>query len=90
MLAISRTGQFKRDVKKAAKRGKDLDKLATLIRILVDETPLPASYRDNPLKGDWKHHRDVHIEPDWILIYRITDGQLILVRTGSHADLFGI
>jgi mRNA interferase YafQ len=49
---------------------------------------LPASYKDHPLKGDWQGYRDAHIEPDWLLIYRVVRDDIYLARTGSHADLF--
>jgi len=88
MLAVVRTNQFKKDVKKAGKRGKDLDKLKTLIRLLMHPTPLPAAYQDHPLRGNWKGYRDAHIEPDWLLLYRVEGDELLLARTGTHADLF--
>ncbi len=68
------SGQFKRDVKLAQRRGKDMEKLKEAIRLLTDGRTLPKQYLDHPLKGDWKSFRDLHIEPDWILIYRIEGG----------------
>ena len=88
MLTPVRSTQFKRDVKRAKKRGKDLSKLRTLLSLLIERKPLPASSFDHPLKGNWKGYRDVHIEPDWLLLYRVVGNELHLVRTGSHADLF--
>ena len=85
-----RSSQFKRDVKKAEKRGKQMEKLRTLILLLVQEQPLPEAYQDHPLKGSWKHHRGAHIEPDWILAYRIVGNDLHLTRTGTHADLYSL
>jgi mRNA interferase YafQ len=82
------SGQFKRDVKLAQKRGKDVEKLKVLLALLIDETPLPAVYQDHPLKGDWKDFRDAHIEPDWLLIYKIEDSDVRFERTGRHADIF--
>lgn len=70
------------------KRGKDLGKLRELLGLLITGNELPASYKDHPLKGDWKGYRDAHIEPDWLLIYRVADDELQLARTGSHSDLF--
>ena len=78
----------RRDVKRAEKRGKDLRKLRELLRLLLAGDELATSYKDHPLKGEWKGCRDVHIEPDWLLIYRVVSDELQLVRTGSHADLF--
>ena len=88
MLTPVRSTRFKRDVKRAEKRGKDLAKLRALLTLLIEEEPLPTLHRDHALKGTWKGYRDVHVEPDWLLIYRIVEGELHLVRTGSHADLF--
>jgi len=70
------------------KRGKDLKKLAALLLLLIEERQLPPTYRDHPLKGDWSGYRDAHIEPDWLLIYRVQGDELQLARTGTHADLF--
>ena len=88
MYEIIRTSQFKRDVKKALRRNKDVDKLKKLIKKLVKGKALAAKYRDHPLKGDYRDCRDCHIEPDWILIYRIKSEELHLIRTRSHSDLF--
>jgi mRNA interferase YafQ len=75
-------------VKRVLKRGKDLERLLGIVQMLADEKPLPAMHRDHPLKGEYSGKRDCHIEPDWILIYAVEDEELILYRTGSHADLF--
>jgi mRNA interferase YafQ len=88
VLTPVRSGQFRRDVKRAEKRGKDLRKLRRLLELLIAGEELAASYKDHPLKGDWSGCRDAHIEPDWLLIYRVVGDELHLVRTGSHADLF--
>jgi mRNA interferase YafQ len=80
--------QFRRDVKLAKKRGKDMAKLREVIQLLAEGDPLPARFRDHPLSGEWKHFRDCHIEPDWLLLYRIDGDDLHLVRTGTHSDLF--
>ena len=76
-----RSGQFRRDVRRAESRGKDMSKLRELILLLLTETALPERYRDHPLKGDWKGYRDAHIEADWLLIYRVVADELHLVRT---------
>jgi mRNA interferase YafQ len=88
LRTLVRTAQFRRDVKRVKKRGSDLNKLREILSLLIEGKDLPLRYRDHPLKGDWKGFRDAHIEPDWLLIYRITEDQLELARTGSHADLF--
>ena len=80
--------QFKRDVKLAKKRNKNMAKLRELMLLLIEEKPLPPEYKDHPLKGEWRHHRDSHIEPDWLLIYKIDGNDLFFVRAGSHADIF--
>lgn len=82
------SGQFKRDIKRAEKRGKDLSKLKTLGRLLLAGEPLPPRYKDHPLKGEWTGFRDAHIEPDWLLIYKPADDVVRFERTGTHADLF--
>lgn len=84
-----RSSQFKRDVKLAEKRGKDMQKLRALVLLLIEGKPLPAEYKDHPLKGDWKGCRDLHMEPDWLLIYKADDANVWLIRTGTHADIFG-
>ena len=83
------SGLFKRDVKRAEKRGKDMAALRTVLRLLITGGPIPATYKDHPLKGNWKHYRDLHIEPDWLLIYKMDDAHVWLVQTGTHADIFG-
>lgn len=88
MLTPVRSGAFKRDVKRAEKRGKDMGKLRALLLLLIEGAPLPERYRDHPLKGEWAGWRDAHIEPDWLLIYRVAGDELNLARTGTHADLF--
>lgn len=82
------SSQFKRDVKQAQKRGKDMDKLKILLSLLIDGAPLPSAYLDHPLKGDWRGFRDAHIEPDWLLIYKLTETVVRFERTGRHKDLF--
>ena len=87
-MNVAQTKQFKKDVKRMRKRGKDLDKIKTVIDLLVAEEPLPPKNRDHKLGGNWIRRRDCHIEPDWILIYKLADGELLLERTGTHSDLF--
>jgi len=82
------SGQFKRDVKLAKKRGKNMGQLKTLLTLLIEDQPLPATYLDHPLKGDWRGFRDAHIEPDWLLIYKIDGNVVRFERTGRHVDLF--
>lgn len=89
MGIVVRSSQFKRDVRRAKSRGKDPAKLRRLLQSLVEQEPLAARHRDHPLRGIWKGHREAHIEPDWLVIYRVKGSELHLVRTGTHSDLFG-
>ena len=84
------TSQFKRDYKLAMKRSKDISLIDDCIRKLAAREELPPKYRDHDLTGNWVGHRECHVQPDWLLIYRIEDDDLILVlaRTGSHSDLY--
>ena len=84
------TNKFKKEYKLAIKRGKDINKLDEIIRFLAKDLELPQALCDHELKGDWKNHRELHIENDWLLIYQKKDDILILelIRTGSHSDLF--
>ena len=88
MLAPVRSTQFKRDVKRAQKQGKDLTRLRAVLAALIRQEPLAARQRDHPLRGIWKGYRETHIEPDWLLIYRVEGNELHLVRIGSHSDPF--
>ncbi len=88
MRSIRRDTQFKRDVKKALKRHKDINKLKKIINFLINAEKLLPENRDHQLKGTLKDCRECHIEPDWLLIYRIEGSELCLVRTGTHSDLF--
>ncbi|MEF9425859.1 MAG: type II toxin-antitoxin system YafQ family toxin [Candidatus Mariimomonas ferrooxydans] len=88
MRSIRRDTQFKRDVKKVLKRYKDINKLKKIINLLVNAEKLLPGNRDHQLKGTLKDCRECHIEPDWLLIYRIEGSELCLVRTGTHSDLF--
>jgi mRNA interferase YafQ len=87
---FSRTSQFKRDVKRADKRGKDLAKLRAVLELLIDGEPLPPELRDHPLRGNFAGSRDCHLEPDWLLIYTLSENgaHVCFERTGTHSDLF--
>ncbi len=82
------TSQFKKDFKRVSNQGKDLFKLVVVIETLLNGEILDLKFKDHTLIGKWKNHRDCHLEPDWILIYRLTNDSLILERTGSHSELF--
>lgn len=91
MRTIERTGQFKRDYKREAKGQHRLvldDALLAMLKLLIADKPVPAKYRDHSLSGDWTDHRDCHIKPDLVLIYRLPDADTLqLVRMGSHSEL---
>ena len=90
MLNLVVTNQFKRDLKRIRKQGKDLSMLQNILQILVEEKDLDAKYCDHALTGNYTGFRECHIQPDWLLIYMINHQELILTasRTGSHSDLF--
>ena len=92
MYTLVFTSRMKRDLKLIKKRGKDISKLETVLDILLSGEGLPQKYKDHQLKGEMCKFRECHIEPDWLLIYRKEDTELILyaTATGSHADLFGM
>lgn len=82
------TTQFERDVRLQQRRGKDMEKLKRVLTALISEEPLADRYRDHPLKGNFKNRRECHIEPDWLLIYKLEENQIVFERTGRHSDLF--
>lgn len=88
MLTVEYTTAFLRDVKMIKRRGKNTVKLNEVIYLLITEQPLPPKYRNHKLTGNFKDHLECHIEPDWLLIYQKIKMTLILVRTGTHSDLF--
>ena len=90
MLKVEYLNQFKRDLKMAKKRGKNLGKLQEIMKIIEEEKKLSLHCNDHSLVGNWKTHRELHIEPDWLLIYKLIPNEkvVIFVRTGTHSDLF--
>ena len=86
MRTFSRISQFKKDVKRTEKRGKNLAKLKAALELLIDGEPLLAEFKDHPLRGNFAGSRDCHIEPDWVLIYTLTekDTHVRFERTGTH------
>ena len=88
---VKLTSQFKKDYKLAQKRGRNTTLLKEVITHLANGEPLDSRFRDHALTGNWVGHRECHIQPDWLLIYRIQENVLVLSlsRTGSHSDLFG-
>jgi mRNA interferase YafQ len=82
------TTQFDRDLRLQQRRGKDIAKLKQVLSALINEEPLAERYYDHPLKGNYKDRRECHIEPDWLLVYKLKDDTIIFERTGRHSDLF--
>ena len=88
ILTVHYSNQFKKDLKKAAKQRKNIGQLNKLVNQLQNNVQLETKHKDHALKGNYSKHRECHIEPDWLLIYCIIGNELVLVRTGSHSDLF--
>ena len=90
MYNLRFTTRIKRNIKLMKKRGKDLEKLKTVLNLLQQGIELPAKYKDHALTGNYSGCRECHIEPDWLLVYEIINEELIIVllTTGSHSDLF--
>ena len=85
------TTQFRKDYKLAMKRGLKIELLERVIMLLAAGETLPEKHKDHALTGNWIGHRECHILPDWLLVYRVEDDVLVLTltRTGTHSDLFG-
>jgi mRNA interferase YafQ len=88
MRTVRYTSRFKKDLKRIKRRGFDVGILQVAIKKLAYDETLDPRYRDHALIGNYAGTRECHLEPDWLLIYRLVDDHLVLVRTGSHADLF--
>ena len=90
MLDVYFSAKFRRDYKRIQKQGKDVNRLLSVVDTLAAEKPLERKYRDHAMNGDFIGHRECHIEPDWLLIYKVEEDALLLTltRTGSHSELF--
>ena len=88
MKAVRTASAFRKDAKRIARRGYPLDKLEATIDSLRAGTALATSLRPHPLKGEWQNYWECHNAPDWLLIYRVTEDEVLLARTGTHADMF--
>lgn len=90
MLNIRYSAKFKKDYKTIMRRGYNPKLLEIVLELLCTKQALPPKYRDHPLSGNYQGHRECHITPDWLLIYKIEQGilTLTLTRTGTHSDLF--
>lgn len=89
MLNINASTKFKKDYKSCLKRGYNINLLVQVINILRIPASLPVKNKDHTLTGNYAGNRECHILPDWLLIYRIENNDLYLIRTGTHSDLFG-
>lgn len=88
MRKPSFTRQFEKDLKRMEKRGKALRKIKEVMSLLIAEEQLTERYRDHTLIGNYKGRRECHIEPNWLLIYKLEEAGIIFERTGTHSDLF--
>ena len=88
MRSPNYTTQFERDLRLLQRRGKDIEKLKQLLEALINEEPLAEHNRDHPLKGNYRNRRECHLEPDWLLIYKLYNDEIIFERTGTHSDLY--
>ena len=88
MLKPVTTNQFEKDIKLAKKRGKELDKVFKIMQSLLNQEKLPIKNKDHVLTGNYINRRECHIEPDWLLIYKLEKDSIIFERTGTHSDLF--
>ena len=91
MLEIVLSNRFRKDLKQSAKRGYKLDMLNEVVELLARREQLPDKYKDHDLMGNFAGFRECHIQPDWLLVYRVHEEKLFLFlsRTGTHSDLFG-
>lgn len=90
MREIVYTAAFKKDFKRIFRSGRhDIALLEKIVALLANASPLPEKNLDHPLGNNWHGYRECHVKPDWLLIYKLEPDVLYLVRTGSHAELFG-
>lgn len=88
MLTVRQSRIFKRDVRRCRRRNLVTSKLENVVKKLAKGEALGPKHKDHRLVGNWSNYRECHICPDWLLIYRIENGELHLIRTGTHNDLF--
>lgn len=90
MYTVKATTKFQKDLKTIQKRGYDISLLTNIVKIMAKGEAIPPKYKDHELKGNYKGLRELHITPDWLLIYEIDKDTVILylTRTGTHSDLF--
>jgi mRNA interferase YafQ len=88
MRQILQRKLFRADLKRQKRRGKDLEELFVAVELLAEQGRLPPAYSPHKLSGEWSGVWECHIEPDWLLIYIVTSEEVLLIRTGTHAELF--
>ena len=88
MRRVTQRRRFREDLRRQKRRGRNLEDLITAVELLAENGTLPPGYRPHRLSGAWKGVWECHIEPDWLLIYEVTDVEVLLIRTGRHSDLF--
>ena len=88
MRRIAQRRRFRADLKRQKRRGKNVAELIAAVELLAEQGALPSAYRPQRLSGEWRGVWECHIEADWLLIYAVNDEEVLLIRTGSHADLF--
>ncbi len=88
MRRITQRRRFRNDLKRQKGRGRNIEDLFAVVDLLAEFGSLPPNYRPHPLTGEWKGVLECHIDPDWLLIYAMTSDEVVLIRTGTHADLF--
>jgi mRNA interferase YafQ len=88
MRRISQHAQFRSDLRRQRRRGKDIEELIAAVELLAETGSLPEGYRPHRLSGEWKGVSECHIDSDWLLIYDVTPEEVLLIRTGTHSDLF--
>lgn len=89
MLTIVPSNRFMEELKQLKRQGKDLEELLAAVDLLAEDGNLPDSYSPHQLTAEWSGVWECHIEPDWLLIYRVTGREVVLLRTGTHKELFG-
>ena len=88
MRRITQRKQFRDDLKWQKRRGKDIDDLLAAVELFAEQGTLPTAYQTHKLSGEWSGVWECHIDPDWLLIYSVTDTEVLLICTGTHTDLF--
>ncbi|MGA7490452.1 MAG: type II toxin-antitoxin system YafQ family toxin [Xanthobacteraceae bacterium] len=88
MRKVVQRTHFRNDLKRQKRRGKDVEELIAAVELLVETGALPEGYRPHQLTGEWKGVWECHIEADWLLLYEVTATEVLLIRTGTHSDLF--